>query len=290
MCRENPGRVANETEPVLCRRNPRIIRNPARPLDTLHNLHAIRCEEVSRTSRMKLAMIGDREKKDLRPPEELLTDTQTRKPTGLVTIRLLSGRYAKDNDEDPDKRKSGYPQFLALTLAHVKAILLSHETWRHVPCLHQEPSLFSWGVDFDHPTIPDDPEDNFQRIGIDYLFEGMSMSGSEFPVISSICAMFGGYVGRCPTERQKILDLLFRSSRDTPGTIKRALESRPSYVQEPCAPHRFRDGGKTLCQGIGRVQDEGNSGRERSSLLVYGTGAQRVVLAEKQRPRSRGKK
>ena len=171
---------------------------------------------------MKLAMIGDREKKDLRPPEELLTDTQTRKPTGLVTIRLLSGRYAKDNDEDPDKRKSGYPQFLALTLAHVKAILLSHETWRHVPCLHQEPSLFSWGVDFDHPTIPDDPEDNFQRIGIDYLLEGMSMSGSEFPVISSICATFlAEYVGRCPTERQKILDLLFRSSRDTAGTIKR---------------------------------------------------------------------
>jgi hypothetical protein len=194
------------------------MRNPARPLDTLRNLHAIRREEAG-TDRMKLAMIGDRETKDLRPPEELLADRQTHRPWGLVTIRLLSGRYAKDSREDPDRREAGHPQFLAPTLAHVKAILLSRDTWKDIPCLQREPSLFNWGVDCEHPTrIPADPEDDSESIGIDYLLEGMSMPSSKFPVISSICATFlAEYVGRCSNERVEILNQLFRSSRDPVG-------------------------------------------------------------------------
>jgi len=192
-----------------------IMRNPNRPLDTLQNLQAIR-REVPDTPRMKFAMIGDRQTKDLSPPRELLMQSNPNQ-AGLITIRLLSGKYAVDDDENPDNKELGTPDYLALTLAHVKALMLSQVTWQR-PCLVQEPPLFNWGISLDNPeVIPEDPEKNDEKIGVDHILRGMSMSKKDYRVISDICAaIMAEYLGRCAeNERAIILKQLFREDDDS---------------------------------------------------------------------------
>jgi hypothetical protein len=187
-----------------------IMRDPDRPLDVLQNLQAIR-HEVPDTPRMKFAMIGDRQTKDLSPPRELLVQSNPNQ-TGLITIRLLSGKYAVDDNEDPDNKEMGTPDYLALTLAHVKAIVLSKDTWQR-PCLTQEPPLFNWGISLDDPkAVPDDPDRNDEKIGIDHILRGMSMPRKDYPVISEICAaIMAEHIGRCSeTDRDFILQQLFK--------------------------------------------------------------------------------
>jgi FMN phosphatase YigB (HAD superfamily) len=194
-----------------------IMRNPERPLDTLRDLQKIRREEVG-TPRMKLAMVGDRQTKDLHPPLELLVDPHTHVRKGLITIRLLSGKYAVDKEDDPDRPDYPYsPDFLALTLAHVKAILLSRSAWKRVQCLDQEPPLFNWVVNLQNRThIPQNPKDNTESIGINHILGGMSLSSEDFPVISNICAAFlTECVSRCSEkEIDEILTLLFKTDDD----------------------------------------------------------------------------
>ena len=194
-----------------------IMRNPNRPLDTLHDLQKIRHEEVG-TPRMKLVMIGDRQTKDLHPPLELLADVKTQEREGLITIRLLSGKYAVTDDENPDTPDHPYsPNFLSLTMAQTKAILLSPNTWEDIRCLEQEPPLFNWSVNLDSRTkIPGNPEDNTESIGIDYILTGMSLSNVEFPVISNICSsLLNEHVNRCARKDiDKILTILFKINGD----------------------------------------------------------------------------
>ena len=202
-----------------------IMRNPERPLDTLRDLRKIRREEVG-TPRMKLAMVGDRQTKDLHPPLELLVDPHTHVRKGLITIRLLSGKYAADEEDDPDRRDHPYsPDFLALTLAHVKAILLSRSAWKKVQCLDQEPPLFNWAVNLQNRThMPQNPKDNTESIGINHILGGMSLSSEDFPVISNICAAFlSECLSRCSEkEIDEILTLLFKTDDDTLEKERRA--------------------------------------------------------------------
>jgi phosphoglycolate phosphatase-like HAD superfamily hydrolase len=218
-----------------------IMRSPDRPLDILHDLQKIRSGRSTKTDplRMKFAMIGDRQTKDIHAPLELLTDARTSARHGIVAIRLLSRGYAahdRDNPDHPDRNYS--PDYFALTLSHAKAILLSRGTWRPVDCLEREPALFNWGVSREDPQrIPKDPADNGESIGINHLIAGMSMPRPEFPVISSICAAFlTEYTERCSRdERNAILDLLFddrdepakRAARISAFTIAEALKSMP---------------------------------------------------------------
>ena len=205
-----------------------IMRNPGRPLDTLRALQSIRREEVG-TPRMKFAMIGDRQTKDLHPPLELLADRQNGERKGIATIRLLSGEYAKAEATNPDNPDTSdhphFPDYLALTLAHAKALLLSRDTWQGIECLDQEPPLFNWTVNLGSPTnVPADPANNDESIGVDHLLAGMAISHQEFPVISGICSAFlSEYVGRCPpTERQKIIAMLFDGGKEGSANAKRA--------------------------------------------------------------------
>lgn len=215
-----------------------IMRNPQRPLDTLRDLQQVRLERVE-SPRKKFAMIGDRQMKDLHPPQELLAMRGVPSHRGLITIRLLSGKYAVSKTESPDLHDTYPPDFLALTLAHAKAILLSPSAWRQCKCLDRAPNLYNWGISFDKESerIPKNPEDNDEKTGIDVLLCGMAMDPAAFPVISQLCASFvSEYVGYCDDDRREEIVTAIWPVKE--------CKSKKSYVQAiVCLSAFIRAGG-----------------------------------------------
>ena len=116
------------------------------------------------------------------------------------------------------------------------------------------------------------------------------MSGSEFPVISSICATFGGVWGRCPTERQKILDLLFRSSRDTAGTIKRGSNRGLRTCRSLAHPTVSATEERRFAKELAEYKMKGIPGEKEVPFWFMELVLNALYWLKKQRPRSRGKK
>ncbi len=173
-----------------------ILRNPRYPLDELRSFaHLI--DGSKPKTRMKFAMIGDRQTNDIEPPTKLL------KREHLLTIRLVSGRYAVE--EPPEKAYDHPPTFVAHTLAQAKAIFLSAGPWRDIVCA-TDPPVFNWKVNIaKRQYLPSDERDD--TIGLDHVTCGIEMPTPTFHIINTICSgILVEHLARCDAhDREAIL-------------------------------------------------------------------------------------
>jgi len=162
-----------------------ILRNPDYPLEELRSFDRLLEKEPIR-SKLKFVMLGDRQENDIRPPMELLG------PKGILTIRLLCGDYAIK--EKPEEAEPPFPDYIAHTLAQVKAFLLSTNAWNSVKCVG-DPKLFNWAIDETTdkdgmalaPPRVEKEGDAIASIGLDYLLYGIRYSEIE-SITRKVCA------------------------------------------------------------------------------------------------------
>lgn len=155
-----------------------ILRSPASPRSQLRHFEKL-IEPSSPNNKLKFAMIGDRQTKDMQPPAELLGKH-------IVTIRLHSLGYAVDEEEKAADRKADPPpQFLADTLAQAKAILLHKDTWKFIQCT-SDPPIFNCKVEVSPADFyPEKGDTEVSRIGLDYIICGCKIA---YRMTRRICA------------------------------------------------------------------------------------------------------
>ena len=156
-----------------------ILRKPHRPLDELRAFRHLLDQSTPRT-KIKFAMVGDRQDNDIEPPTILLGQDH------LLTIRLLSGKYAKKEIETaPDNA----PLYTLSTLAQAKCVLLSQEAWQTIHCSN-DPTIFNWTIVYDPKTEPfiiRKPDDPSPSVSCTLLRCGIEMP-STFRLIRRVCA------------------------------------------------------------------------------------------------------
>lgn len=225
-----------------------ILRNQRSPVEELRSMRRLR--DVQRRFRpMKIAMIGDRHTKDIRPPLKLLGRDR------LLTIRIVSGRYANDPKEPLAGRdETEAPTFIAYTLAQAKALLLAKSVWERVKCA-DDPPIFGWRIlveDKEADHRPDKLAEDEPVVGLNFVLCGVEMPRDEFSIISGICGgVLAEHLLHCDEQgRDAILSIYLNAeSGKVPAERVRALRS---FVGEilPREPHLWERYGEDVCKHI----------------------------------------
>ncbi len=152
-----------------------ILHDPISPRDQLILWDKLVSDSPSR-EKMKFAMIGDRNKNDIVPPQELLGKEN------ILTIRMLSEKYFEEDGESQQTAT-----YTVNTLAQAKAILLSRVAWEGIKCTF-EPPFFNYFVVTDPKEREQKPRSNEDapKIGIDHVLFGIDMV--EYSLIHRVFA------------------------------------------------------------------------------------------------------
>lgn len=180
-----------------------ILREPDFPREALRSFDQLLGKKPI-ISKLKFAMIGDRQKNDIAPPSELLGDH------GILTIRLLCGQYAID--EPPADTDTPQPQFIVGTLAQAKAILLSKIPWQTVKCMG-DPPLFNWAVDLVNPDAwPRKTGDKIDDavIGLNYILHGIRYSDDSTATRKICSGVLAEHLVRYPKDISKVIEACVR--------------------------------------------------------------------------------
>ncbi len=120
-----------------------VLDKPETPLRFLKSFDSIQSVQIGggkigASTKVKLAIIGDRQKNDITPLTGLFGKD-------VITIRFLTEKYAKGENPSGVKEE-GKPKYLVETLTQAKDILLRNETWNEVkpidyPIILQEKML-----------------------------------------------------------------------------------------------------------------------------------------------------
>lgn len=137
-----------------------ILRDPDNPRQKLKSFDAL-VEDPEQPTKMKFAMVGDRQDKDIAPTRELLGP-------GILTVRIQSAKYAGPEHHN---EKEDRPHIVVDTLAQAKAMLLSEDVWGRVRCVY-EPRLFDCVV---LPPHARHDEANGLAIDAHVVFNGIDM-------------------------------------------------------------------------------------------------------------------
>ncbi len=152
-----------------------IFHDPISPRDQLVSWDKLVSDSPSR-EKIKFAMIGDRNRNDIIPPQELLGKER------VLTIRMLSEKYFDEDDQPPQPAT-----YTVSTLAQAKAILLSRVAWDGIRCT-AEPPFFNYVVAADREESEHKPKssEDEQKIGIVHVLFGVDMA--EYSLIHRVFA------------------------------------------------------------------------------------------------------
>lgn len=236
-----------------------ILRDRENPLRVLTSFRQL-MEPLPPDKRVKIkfAMVGDRAKKDIAPPVELLG------PTNVLTIRLASGKY---HDERADDSSS---LLVAQTLAQVKLLLLCRETWCRDDVVRvrcpDDPPIFDWTVHTaEREYFPKWEDESDRGVGINWINRALAMPGDQYHVVPNICAgILAEYIQRSPDCLQDILGEYLKPVTDLEEVRKRLR--RLCRLVETGILERVEARGypeqcvKVICYDVERLRKPGRHG------------------------------
>ena len=214
-----------------------ILRDPAAPRSQIKHFERL-LEPSSAPRRLKFAMIGDRQSKDIEPPSELLSER-------IITIRLNSLKHSIT--EPVEARAEHPPRYVVSTLAEAKAILLAKRAWE-VSCA-TDPPLFNWKISRESSGESVDRTDfRKSQIDLSHILYGCKLLDSEFRYIGRVCAgILVENLARWDRDEQ---DHVLEPFLDRNGGLENEVRDRAcllcalvrtgSLYYEPLAHYQFR--------------------------------------------------